>query len=91
MFNDQFFLLPSPLPLASGDDAYPVTPSDTLDLPSAARALRSVGAGNIAVYTRSGKSVSRVMAFTAGETRFGRFTRVLATGTTVVGTIEAMT
>ncbi len=68
------------------DDIYPITPSDSADLSPAVRSLRSVGAGNIQVTMRNGQV--RVLAFAAGETRYGRFRRVWLTNTTVVGAIE---
>ena len=88
--NDPFDIDTRPLPYASGDDVYRVTPSDTTDLPVAARALRAVVAGTIAVYTRGSASSAtvRTLTFAAGETQHVRVIRILATGTTAT-TIDA--
>lgn len=72
-------------------DWQPVTKDDVAAQPGLpCRALRATTAGNIAVYTAKSPAVARVMAFAAGETRYGIFTRVLNTGTTATG-IEAGT
>ncbi len=87
--NDPFDIYPNPLPFASGDDVYPVTCSDSTDLPVAARALRVTTAGNVKVTMRNGNA--RTLAFLAGETRYGRFIRVWSTGTDHTSGIEAYT
>ena len=75
---------------SAAEDAYPVTKSDSVDLPIAAKGLRANAAGNMVVYTRGGGGANpRTLAFAAGETRYVRVTRVLSTSTTVVG-IEAL-
>lgn len=85
--NDPFDAVraPGPVPLGSGDDIYPITPDDDNDLPTAVRALRAGTDGNIQVTMKSGSI--RVLAFLAGETRYGRFVRVWKANTTV-GAIE---
>lgn len=90
--NDPFDIFASPLPLGAGDDVYRVTPSDSADLPVAARKLRAAGAGTIAVYTRASAAgpTARTLTFTAGETQEVRVIRVLSTGTTAT-TIDAYT
>jgi hypothetical protein len=67
----------------AGDDIFPITPSDSLDLPTAVRAIRANTAGAIVVTMRSGQQ--RTLNFAAGETRVGRFIRVWATSTTATG------
>jgi hypothetical protein len=76
--------------IAVSPDAVPITgvdaPSDTVDQPSGPfRALRSMTAGKIAVYTPKSPTVARVMDFLAGETRYVAVTRILLTGTTATG------
>lgn len=68
-------------------DIIAVTPSDTVDLTKAARAIRVTTAGNVVLITRAGNTVT--CAFLAGETRPIAATRILSTGTTATG-IEAM-
>ena len=90
--NDPFDLYSGLLPYASGEDAYRVSPNDSTDLPTAARALRVVTAGTVAVYTRASAAGAtvRTLTFAAGETQHVRVIRVLSTGTTA-GTIDAYT
>lgn len=64
------------------DSIYVITPSDSVDLAPAVRSLRAGSNGNIQVNMRGGTNPV-VLAFLAGETRYGRFTRVWATNTTV--------
>lgn len=61
-----------------------VTPSDTVDLPFLARALRIGGAGNVAVTV---DEVTLTYTCTAGEVLNVCASRVLATGTTATGII----
>jgi len=58
-----------------------VTPNDSVDLPLKARALFVGGAGNIAVVTRGGSSVT-FTGVAAGSILPVAVNRVLATGTT---------
>lgn len=72
-------------------DWQPVTAHDSNAQPGLpCRALRANVAGVIAVYTPKSPAAARLMNFAAGETRYGFFLRVLATGTTATG-IEAGT
>lgn len=64
-----------------------VTPSDTVDLTNATRAIRVETSGDVKLTTVLGQSV--VCAFEAGETRAIKATRIWSTGTTCTG-IEAM-
>jgi len=64
-----------------------VTPNDTNDLAIATRYIRVTGAGNVNLIGVDG--VTTVCAFTAGETRRIRATRILSTSTTATG-IEGM-
>lgn len=64
------------------DDAFPVSTSDTVDLPVAPRFLSVSGAGNLKVTTRAGNTVT--IAVPAGTVMLG-VTRVWATGTTATG------
>ena len=66
---------------------YVITPADGADLPIRTRAIRASGAGNINLIGADG--VTCVCAFSAGETRPLRVTRVLSTSTTATG-IEGM-
>jgi hypothetical protein len=66
-----------------GDDIYPITPSDSVDLSTSVRALRANTAGTIKTTMRGGQA--RTLNFAAGETRVGRFVRVWSTGTTATG------
>lgn len=68
-------------------DVFPITPSDSVDLEHATRAIRVAGAGNVVVVTAAG--TTRTCAFLAGETRAIRASRVKSTGTTATG-IEGM-
>lgn len=63
-----------------------VSPSDTIDLTSKARAIRVAVAGNVQITTAAGNVV--VCAFLAGETRAIRASRIWNTNTTAT-TIEA--
>ena len=74
--------------LESPSSAYgPIVPSDIADLNQVSRAIRATGAGNIQMTRPDGATV--LCAFTAGETRPLRATRVWATNTTATG-IEVM-
>ncbi len=63
------------------DSIYVITPSNSLLLPTAVRALRANSAGAIKVTMRDGSTPT--LNFLAGETRTGRFLQVWSTGTTV--------
>ena len=84
--NDPFDALSTQSLRDPPEDIYVITPDDSNDLNPAVRSLRSVGAGNIVVTMRNGQK--RTLAFTAGETRYGRFRRVWSTNTSVSGNIE---
>lgn len=62
-----------------------ITPSDTVNLTTPVRAIRSDTAGTVVVITKGG---TRSMLFTAGETRVVMATRVNSTGTTGGLTLE---
>lgn len=64
-----------------------VTPSDTVDLTNASRAIRVATGGNVALITTLGQAVT--CAFLSGETRPIKATRIKSTGTTATG-IESM-
>jgi hydroxymethylglutaryl-CoA reductase len=68
-------------------DVIVVTPSDTVDLATAVRAIRATAAGTVAVITKYGNTVT--CAFLAGETRAIYATRIMATNTTATG-LEGM-
>lgn len=68
-------------------DLVPVVPSDTVDLPMFARALRIAGAGTLRITTLRGNVRNTNVA--AGETLDVAVRRVHATGTSATG-IEAM-
>jgi hypothetical protein len=70
---------------APASDVLPVTPSDTVDLAKPSRAIRAVGAGNIAMITAGSGGATRTVTFADGETRYIRATRILSTGTTASG------
>lgn len=63
--------------------------SDTTTYSPPLRALRANTSGVIKVDTLTKTGV--LMNFAAGETRYGKFVKVYATGTTVAGVIEAGT
>lgn len=67
--------------------AFSVTPSDTVDLVNATRAIRATTAGNIKVTMVDGSTPT--CAFAAAETRQLMATRIWSTGTTATG-IEGM-
>lgn len=71
----------------SGVDIVPVTPSNTVDLPTAARAIRARVAGDLRITTYKG--VVRNTYIAAGEVLPVVAIRVHATGTTATG-IEAL-
>ena len=81
--NDPFDSVNAQSLLDPPDDIYPITPSNTDTLSPACRSLRAAGAGNIQVTMRNGEV--RVLAFAAGETRYGRFAQVWSTNTTATG------
>ena len=64
-----------------------ITASDATVFTNATRAIRAAGAGNVALRTVLGQTVT--CAFLAGETRQICADKVLATGTTSTG-IEGM-
>lgn len=68
--------------LKTGSDAFPITPSDSVDLAQAVRCLIVTGAGNIKVTTAAGNSV--VLAVPVGYLPL-QVTRVWSTGTTATG------
>jgi hypothetical protein len=69
-------------------DIVPITPSDTVDLPTAARAIRCrSGGGTLRITTLSGQV--RNTSIDVGEMLLVAALRVHATGTTATG-LEAM-
>lgn len=70
-------------PLQTAVDIVPVTPNDSADLPTAGRAIRAQGAGNIHIIT--GLGTDRTTAIAAGEMLFVQVRKVFATGTTATG------
>lgn len=74
-------------PLAGEYDGFPVTPSDSADLPnSTAIGLVALGAGNIAVQTPSGATATiTIGAGVVGQPVIIEVSRVLAAGTTATG------
>lgn len=72
--------------LGAGSDLIPVTPSDTVDLPAAGRAIRcrpdGVG-GTLRINVNDGPTRNTYIA--AGETLLVAVSRVFATGTTATG------
>lgn len=83
------------LPVTPVDPTVPAAPNDVpFQIGIPCRALRANVAGVIRVSTAVSSQlptpVTRDMNFLAGETRYGIFTRVWATGTTATG-IEAGT
>ena len=62
-----------------------VTPNDGVDLPELTRALNVAGAGNIALVTEGGSSVTINVA--AGVVFPINARRILATGTTATGIV----
>lgn len=69
-----------------GHRAAAVTPNDSTDLTNAARALWVGGAGNLAVVTTGGDTVT-LTAATAGSVVPVRVARVLSTGTTATAIV----
>lgn len=63
-----------------------ITPSDSVDLTHATRAIRVSSAGDVKVTTVGGDTFV-ITAMTAGETLPIRVSRVWVTGTTVTGQI----
>lgn len=84
--------VPKGLNVFPSSDTVAVTPSDTVNLTKAARAIRVTIAGNVSYQSYAGGPLianQRTAAFTAGETRHIYATRINATSTTATG-IEAM-
>lgn len=73
--------------LTSGLDLVPVTPNDSTDLATAARAIRckpnTGAAGNVAFTSLNGQS--RTTEIAVGETLLVGATRILSTGTMATG------
>lgn len=67
-------------------DWVPITPSDTVVYNPPLRAIRCDTGGTLAVVT--GNAQQRLMKFSSGETREGKFQMVLATGTSGPASIE---
>ena len=70
-------------------DLPPVTPSDTVDLPVTARAIRCKGTGGTLRIT-TGAGFVRDTSISTGENLIVQVVRVHSTGTTATG-LEAMT
>ena len=65
------------------DDAYMITPSDIINLPTQCRAIRIGVAGDVHVITRIGED--RTLAVLDGEVLTCGVLKVFATGTTATG------
>lgn len=79
--------IPSVIATASAFGVLSVTPSDSVDLTYAVRAIRVTVGGTVKITCGDGTTVT--CAFTDGETRAITATRIWATGTTSTG-IEGM-
>lgn len=66
-------------------DGFPITPSDTVDLPNDTRQIRVGVGGNIAVRFIGSPETTRIIPVNAGDVLDWRLRRVMATGTTATG------
>lgn len=82
---DRFDTLSSGLE-APASHAFGVTPNDGTDLPEVTRALYVGGAGDVAVITKQGDTVT-FHGLPAGSILPVRLSRVLATGTTATNIV----
>jgi hypothetical protein len=72
--------------LSPAGDGAPVTPSDTVDLPSPSRRLWIGGAGNVKINTLAGNPLTYT-GVAAGTYLQMRASRVFATGTTATNIV----
>ena len=73
--------------MSPAENAVAITPSDVADLPKTSRAIYVGGAGNLAVVTKRGDTVT-FQNLGAGSVLSVRVARVLSTGTTATNLIN---